>query len=116
VFDLAIGPENSRRLVASTDRGMFASADAGARWRPLRDGLAGLLAWPAADRLFLVDGQGLVSRSDDAGRTFEVVGSIGGPPRVHQPRRDEKLYAALGDGNVVSSGDGGATWEVRATP
>jgi hypothetical protein len=115
VFDLAIDPRNSQRIVASTERGIFILPNAGNGWRPLRDDVAGLLAWPAPERLFLVDGQGQVLRSSDAGKSFQPVGSIGGPPSAFVSHDDE-LYAALGDGNVVRSTDGGANWAVRATP
>jgi hypothetical protein len=51
MFDLSIDPRDADRIVASTDRGVFSSADAGKTWRPLRDDIAGLLAWPAPDAL-----------------------------------------------------------------
>jgi len=115
MFDLAIDPTDPRRVVASTERGMFVSEDAGEGWRPMRDDVAGLLAWPSSDGLFLVDGEGQVSRSADAGKSFEAVGSIGGPPSAFV-NHGRELYAALGDGNIVRSTDGGENWGVRATP
>lgn len=115
LFDLAIDPANSRRVVASTERGVFASPDAGKGWRPLLDDAAGLLAWPKAGNLYLIDGQGQVSRSSDAGKTFSPVGSIGAQPSAFVSHGDD-LYAALATGNVVRSTDGGASWAVRATP
>ena len=115
VFDLAIDPESSQRIVASTQRGIYASPDGGRKWRPLLDDAAGLLAWPSADELFLVDGEGGVSRSANGGRSFQDVGSIGGPPSAFTSHR-KALYAALGDGTVVQSTDGAASWAVRATP
>jgi len=115
VFDLAIDPSDSRRIVASTEEGVFVSTDAGKTWRPRQGDVAGLLVWPAPDDLVLVDGEGRVSRSGNTGRTFEPVGSVGGPPSAFVAD-GEDLYAALGDGNVVRSSDGGASWAVRATP
>jgi len=115
MFDLAIDPERPGRVVISTERGIFVSADAGERWRPLRDDIAGLLAWPAPDRLYLVDGQGQVLRSADAGKSFEPTGAVEGQPAAFVSHRDE-LYVALGDGTVNRSTDGGSNWTVRATP
>ena len=115
MFDLAIDPTDSDRVVASTERGVFASANGGKGWRPLRDDAAGLLAWPGPDRLFLVDGRGQVSRSSDGGTTFEVAGSIGAQPSAFVSHGDA-LYAALASGSVVRSTDRGASWAVRATP
>jgi len=115
VFDLAISPDDPKRVVVSTEKGLFASTDAGKRWRPERSDTAGLLAWTAADRLVLVDGEGQVSSSSNAAKSFAPVGTIGGPPSAFVAD-GEDLYAALGDGTVVRSTDGGAGWVVRATP
>ncbi|MGH2947037.1 MAG: F510_1955 family glycosylhydrolase [Solirubrobacteraceae bacterium] len=115
MFDLAIDPRNENRIVTSTEGGVFASTDAGKGWRPLRDDIAGLLAWSAPGALYLVDGQGQVQRSADGGRQWQPASGIGGQPAAFIAREDE-LYAALGDGTVKRSTDGGASWSVRATP
>jgi hypothetical protein len=115
MFDLAIDPDDPDRIVASTEAGVFSSADAGKGWRPLRDDTAGLLAWPADDRLYLVDGQGQVQHSADGGRRWQPAGSIGGQP-VAFVAHDSELYVALADSMVKRSTDGGASWTVRAAP
>jgi photosystem II stability/assembly factor-like uncharacterized protein len=115
VFSIAIDPRAPQRIVASTQRGVFSSRDAGRSWRPLRDDLAGLLAWPAAQRLYLVDGNGNVQLSNDSGRQWRPAGDIGGQPAALLAHGDD-LYAALGDGTVRRSSDGGRTWRLRAAP
>ncbi len=80
----------------------------------MSDQLAGLLVWPAKDRLYLVDGQGQVFVSSDAGRKWQTQGGIGGQPAAFIAHEDE-LYAALANGTVKRSTDGGATWAVRTT-
>jgi photosystem II stability/assembly factor-like uncharacterized protein len=117
MFSLAIDPTSPDRIVASTERGLVESTDAGESFRPLafREQIAGLLAWPAKDRLFLVDGSGQVRRSDDGGAQFQPVGSIEGQPAAFIAEGDD-LYAALTDGSVKRSSDGGESWEARATP
>ncbi|MEJ7893858.1 MAG: F510_1955 family glycosylhydrolase [Solirubrobacteraceae bacterium] len=115
VFSLAIDPDDPDRVVVSTEAGLFASLDSGKGWRPVNDRLAGLLAWPSADCLFLVDGQGQVQVSRDVGRRWEAVGSIGGAPAAFIADGSD-LYAALGDGSVKRSSDGGRSWTVRASP
>ena len=115
MFDLAIDPSDADRAVAATEAGLFGSRDAGERWRPLRDDLAGLLAWPGRDRLYLVDGSGTVQVSTDQGERWQPAGSIGGQPAAFVAYEDE-LYAALSDGTIKRSTDRGATWQVRATP
>jgi hypothetical protein len=115
MYDLAIDPRDPNHVVASVERGIFSSADAGQAWRPLRDDTAGLLAWPAPDRLYLVDGQGQVQRSEDGGREWQPAGSIGGQP-VAFTAHDSELYVAVADSTVKRSTDSGATWAVRTTP
>ena len=114
MFDLAISPSDPLRVVISTERGLFASITQGKSWRALRSDTAGLLAWPERAGLVLVDGQGQVSRSADAGRTFKPVGSISGQPAA-LVGDGQDLYAALADGSVLRSTNGGADWAVRAT-
>ena len=114
VFGLAIDPDDARRVVVSTEDGVFVSKDEGRGWRPLRGDLAGLLAWPAKDALYVVDGEGQVLVSGDAGAVWKPTGDIGGQPAAFIAH-GEDLYVALLDGTVKRSVDGGATWTVRTT-
>ena len=115
VFALAVDPTDRNRVMASTEQGLFVSADAGKQWKLVNNELAGLLAWPTATKLFLVDGQGDVRVSTDSGKQWRVVGSIGGQPAAFIADGDD-LYAALADGSVKRSSDGGRTWTARITP
>ncbi len=115
VFGLAIDPRSTQRIVASTERGIFASANAGATWRPLRDDLAGLLAWPTPGRLYLVGAEGAVLVSRDGGREWQRAGSVGGEPAAFIADGD-RLYVALADATVRVSADGGRSWTLRAAP
>jgi hypothetical protein len=115
LFDLAIDPRDPDHIVVSTERGIFSSTTAGKAWRPLRDDIAGLLAWPAADRLYLIDGRGQVHQSGDGGQQWQGKGSVGGQP-VAFIAKDPELYAALTDSTIKRSTDGGANWTIRATP
>ena len=115
VFALAIDPDDARHVVASTEEGVFTSADEGATWRALSSELAGLLAWPAKDRLLLMDGSGTIQTSADGGRGWRAAGSIGSQPAAFVAAGGA-LYAATGDGSVQESADAGATWRLRATP
>jgi photosystem II stability/assembly factor-like uncharacterized protein len=110
--DLVPAPDDADHLVASTERGVFASPDAGQTWSPGSDRRAGLVAWPARDALFLVDGRGTVHRSADAGATWKAVGHTGGQPAAFAANGAE-LYVALHTNEVKVSRDGGRSWDVR---
>lgn len=110
VIDLAPNPANPTHVIASTEQGLLVSRDSGGRWSPLGDGV-GLLAWPAAKTLYLVDGAGDVLRSSDEGRSFTRAGQIGGQPAALVAATEQELYAAVHLGGIVRSRDGGRTWE-----
>ncbi|MGH2953334.1 MAG: F510_1955 family glycosylhydrolase [Solirubrobacterales bacterium] len=114
-IDLAVDPAGQERIVASTEGGLTLSEDDGRRWRQVR-GDVGLLAWPEPDRLYLINATGEVQVSSNEGRTWRRVGNIGGQPGALIAEDAEELYAALGDGTVLGSTDGGASWDVRSSP
>jgi photosystem II stability/assembly factor-like uncharacterized protein len=115
LVSLAIDPVDPDRVVASGEQGLYLSTDAGGGWRPLDAGPA-LLAWPAPGRLFAVGFDGSVARSDDAGRSWQEVGQVGGKPAAFEGAAAGELYLALHDGTIKHSADGGASWLVRSTP
>lgn len=113
VIDLAVAPDDPERVVVTTERGVASSDDAGKSWRPI-PGDIGLLAWGETNRLYLVNGAGDVQLSEDAGRTWTDRGSIGGQPGAFVAGPDGDLYAALVDGTVLASTDGGVSWSARS--
>lgn len=119
IVDLAPDPSDRRRLVATAagalDQGMYESRDAGKSWERLNSAI-GLLAWPASNRLYLVDDRGRVLTSTDGGRTLRERGEIGGQPAALLGQEADELYVALHDGTIKRSSDGGASWTVRSRP
>jgi hypothetical protein len=115
VIDLAVAPDDPERIVASTEDGLGLSEDDGRHWRRL-SGVIGLVAWPEANRLYLIDANGGVQVSENGGQRWSKVGEIGGQPAALAAENADRLYAALHDGTVVESTDGGSSWEVRASP
>jgi len=114
LLDLAIDPQDVDRLVATTEDTLWRSTDGGNSWRGVSRH-AGLLAWPSADALYLVDVTGTVHRSSDGGKTFTAVGDAGGQPAAFSHYRGE-LLLALHDATVKRSTDGGRSWQLRARP
>jgi hypothetical protein len=119
MLDLAVDPNDSRHLVASADSefglALFESTNGGEDWT-VKSSVAGLLAWPAANRMYIVTGDGEVFRSPDSGRGLDLRGRIDGLPAALAAEGPDDLYVALHDGTIKRSTDGGATWTVRSTP
>ncbi len=115
VLDLVPDPRRSRRVLAATEAGLFASGDAGANWQ-MRSESVGLLAWPSPNRLYAVDGRGRVFLSADSGGRWKAVGDIGGRPAALLATAPRDLYVALHDGTIKRSANGGASWTLRSSP
>ena len=113
LLSLAIDPGDSDHLIASGRHTLFESADAGESWDPMA-GEPGLLSWPEAGALYLVDKDGAVSVSPGTAQGWSGVGEIGGAPAAFEANSAEALYAATHDGAIVQSNDGAATWELRS--
>jgi hypothetical protein len=115
IIDLVTHPRRSEHVLAATERGLFASDDAGRSWRA-RSEAAGLLAWPAPNRLYAVDGRGRVFASADSGGEWKAVGDSGGRPAALLATAPRELYVALHDGTIKRSANGGASWSLRSSP
>jgi hypothetical protein len=118
LIDLAVHPSDGRRLVAVAQShlgpALFESTTGGEAWSAVAS-LAGLLAWPASDRLYVVTQSGEVFLTPDGGRQLELRGRIGGEPAAFLAHEDD-LYVALHDGTIKHSADGGRSWSVRSAP
>lgn len=119
IVDLAPDPRGPKRLVTTAvggfKQGMYASQDSGQSWKRLNYAV-GLMAWPAPERLYVVDDQGKVLVSSNGGRTLARRGEIGGQPAALLAVAKADVYVALHDGTIKHSTDGGASWTVRSSP
>jgi hypothetical protein len=66
--------------------------------------------------LYLIRADGGVNVSRDSGKGWREVGEIGSRPAAFEAEGPNDLYAALHDGTVQRSTDGGKSWEVRSRP
>lgn len=114
VIDLAPNPTNPMHVIASTEQGLLVSRDSGARWSPLGQEI-GLLAWPIPKALYLLTGESDVLLSADEGRSWTRVGRIGGQPAALMAATQNELYAAVHEGGIVRSRDGGRTWQAMTS-
>ncbi len=108
-FDLAVNPRDGSTVIAVTEAGQSVSGNGGTSWRSLSSRV-GLLAWPAPTALYMVDANGRVSVSADAGASWSSRGEIGDAPAALSAASATELVAARHDGNLVVSSDGGRTW------
>ena len=117
IVDLAVDPADDRRIIVASagglEEGLFESRDGGESWDHVSQAV-GLLAWP--DQLYLIDGGGQVFASRDGGHRLEGQGELEGQPAALVAEGRRELYAALHDGTIKRSTDGGRSWTVRSTP
>ena len=114
LLSLAIDPADPDHIVVSGERQLYESRDAGRGWRPL-DAEPGLVAWPAAGRLLAIAGTGAVAVSAN-GRRWRKIGRVDGQPAAFEAQSDKELHAALHNGKVMRSTDGGVSWALRSSP
>jgi len=107
---LEVDPDDPKRWIGSTERGIFLSEDGGDSWRQ-RDPTPNVrFAWSDDGELFRVDPGGPVKVSTDGGMRWEDRGSTGGEPQAMTIDEDGTLYVALIDGTLKMSDDGGQTF------
>ncbi len=116
LIDLEVDPGDPRRWVGTTADGVYVSRDEGGTWRAVDPTPNSYLAWPARDVLLRLDPGGPLKRSRDGGTTWEDAGDTGGEPQALTAADPETLYAALLDGRVRASTDGGRTWTDHLKP
>jgi photosystem II stability/assembly factor-like uncharacterized protein len=110
---LVLDPNDPDRLLASGERSLYVSQDAGRRWRSI-EGPAGLVAW--SSQVVVVAGDGEVSRAKEPEARLQPIGDVGGRPAALEAGPQGELYVALHDGTVKRSSDGGRNWDVRSRP
>jgi hypothetical protein len=115
LFDLAVDPQDPTHIVAATEGGLFEAVSGGEKWKQI-EGRLGLLAWPEPTSLFLVDGEGRVSVSEDGGQSWRSRGALPQTPVVLYAVSATELYAAMPEGAVLRSSDGGRSWTPRVQP
>jgi photosystem II stability/assembly factor-like uncharacterized protein len=110
VLDIAVDPRDPGYLIASTGKLLSRSADQGNRWKPLGPADRAELAW-GGKGLFRADHDGTVLTSTDRGRSWSRVGKLDSSPGKLVEAADGTLYAALDDGSIQRSDNGGREWK-----
>lgn len=112
IIDLAVDPSDPQRVIISERFLSFSSRDGGRRWSELGVGSM-LLAWPGSKSLFAITSEGEVWLSRDRGIAWAAVGELALVPIAFAAGSQGELWAALSDGTVLRSAQGGSGWDVR---
>jgi hypothetical protein len=110
IVAMEVDPDDARRWIASTQNGIYRTTDGGETWREVESIPNVRFAWAEGSDLYRIDPGGDVKVSTDGGGRWEALGSTGGEPQALTVDADGKLYAALIDGTVSVSDDGGQTF------
>ena len=116
LLDIAVDPSDPDHLVASGGAALYRSQSGGRTWRAVASGVSGYLAWPSTNRLFVATLDGAFLSARGAKGPWRSRGPLGSPVAALLAVNEKTLFAALHDGTIKQSGDGGVTWKVRATP
>lgn len=116
LLDLAVDPSDPEHLLASGGTVLYRSQNGGRIWRAIASGVSGHLAWPSTKRLFVATLDGAFLSGESATGPWRPRGGLGSPAAALLAVDEQTLFAALHDGTIKESGDGGLTWKVRATP
>ncbi|MER5628317.1 F510_1955 family glycosylhydrolase [Streptosporangium sp. NPDC002544] len=117
VIDLAGNAEEPDRVYATTPRGVQVSDDGGMAFTTLS--AAPLLSHvdsPAKGELVGVGGDGRIHASDDGGKTWQALGKVPGQATAFTAVDGTRLLAAMEDGTVLQSTDGGRGFTVIFRP
>jgi photosystem II stability/assembly factor-like uncharacterized protein len=112
LVDLAVDPLDPDHLVGASDLGLIESTDKGKNWERQSKEI-GYLAWPDPRHLYLFNAEAGVMVSTNQGKKFRQVGQLPDVPVAVLATSPRDLYAAMHDGRVLASRDGGASWAVR---
>ena len=113
LHSLVADPSTGRLYVGGHD-GVAASNDGGKTWRQI-DSLDGAdaMGWAFTEEAVLVGGHPGIFASTDGGATFESQNEGLPATDIHALGSDsEVVFAASPQVGILSSGDGGASWEV----
>jgi hypothetical protein len=112
LVSFAVSPTEPELVLATTERGLARSRDGGRRWQPIGGPAALLLDWKRPDALWAMTADGQAWQSRDAGQTWSRRGALNGQPEAFLAD-GERLYVAVSGLGIVSSGDGGRSWQLR---
>jgi hypothetical protein len=110
-----VSPTDPKLVVGTTGRTLVRSTDGGRSWQPLQGPALLVLDWADEAGLWGITADGQVWHSTDAAKTWQRPGQVGGQPEALLAAQG-RLYAAVMELGIVSSDDGGRSWQLRYRP
>jgi hypothetical protein len=107
----AVSPTDPKLVVGTTGRTLVRSINGGRTWQPLQGPGLLVLDWAEEAGLWGITADGQVWHSRDAATSWQQPGQVGGQPEALLAEQG-RLYAAVVEVGIVSSADGGRTWQV----
>jgi hypothetical protein len=109
LLGLAIDPRDPRLSVALGEHQGWVSRDGGSSWRALPIP-GGMVTWSLERGLIAVDLEGVIRAASEPTGEWNEVGRLPGTPAALDAAGEE-LLAATHESRVLSSSDGGRTWQ-----
>jgi hypothetical protein len=109
LLGLAIDPHDPRVSVALGEQRGWVARDGGSSWRPLPIP-GGLVTWSREQGLIAVDLEGVIRGASQPTGEWNEVGRLPGTPAAVEAAGEE-LLAATHESRVLSSSDGGKSWQ-----
>ena len=116
LLDLVVDPSDPAHVLASGESVLYESSDGGRSWKVVANGLSGSLAWPSHDVIYVAAEEGAVFTAPSPTGPWRLSGRLGGAASALLATGRRTLFAALHDGTILRSADGGTGWTVRARP
>ena len=116
LLDLAVDPSDPEHLIASGGAVLYQSGNGGRTWRSVAAGISGYLTWPSTGRLFVATFDGAFLSAPKPDGPWRSRSPLGGPVAALLAVDPKTIFAALHDGTIKRSHDGGMTWTLRSSP
>ncbi|SDN41857.1 F510_1955 family glycosylhydrolase [Streptomyces wuyuanensis] len=112
-LDIAVSPEDSDTVLATTADGVAKSTDGGRTFAAGKRPMMAFLSWVTPEALYGMDDSGGLSRSTDGGSTWSKAGSVPGGQAQALTAVDARHILAATQTGVYESRDGGKTFTKR---
>jgi hypothetical protein len=108
----AVSPTDPNLVIGTTGRTLLRSTNGGRTWQQLQGPAVLVLDWADPAGLWGITADGQVWHSPDAAKPWQRPGRVGGQPEALLADQG-RLYAAVMEVGILTSADGGRSWQLR---